>query len=605
MAEKGTDGTQHWMGNTGGGWWLLAAFVILIAFLLRAVHLDFGLPQRLHPDEWSQVEVAWRIANGDPNPHFFRYPSAFMYLLAVVFRTQFGLASEVDLPQLYWTGRILSAVMGTLTVGLAVMWGRVLWGRWWGLLSGVLLALLYTAVEQSHYATVDGPMVFWSTAALWLMSGSILRRSYHHLVVAAVIVGIGMATKYNAGLLLVPLMLTTWSMTEVTSALDQRARRRWMVALVGVGLILVGASLFLSWREPELLQQIATLTSDGQIEPEYLGFLAGARGGLQVTGLFSLALSVGLWLWPDMVFWCRLLRFEWLRLLLLVGLTFVCLSPFLLLEWRLATRDFFYEMRHMQIGAAAHISIDDPNYSQILAQSSGFLPSLPANLAHMWREAGWVAMGSALIGACWLGIRWSAVAIPLLAYGLLLFLAVSSWGNWATRYLLPLYPLFCLLVVGGLVAIRDGLRKLNISPLLQTGIVTCLALAVFVTPVRYTWAALAQFALPDTRELAHIWLVEEVPAGAKLARDPYALDSLPVQERYVFFDASPYVLSEWDVADLIDLDIDYVLTTQTLGGSGAPEETSSEFFSAYAEAAVIPADAQARGRTIFIYRRKP
>ena len=56
--------------------------ILLLAFALRLDHIGFGLPQRLHPDEWKQVEIARRMAQGDLNPHFFRYPAGFMYLLA-------------------------------------------------------------------------------------------------------------------------------------------------------------------------------------------------------------------------------------------------------------------------------------------------------------------------------------------------------------------------------------------------------------------------------------------------------------------------------------------------------------------------------------------
>jgi hypothetical protein len=59
-------------------WWLLTLLILAVALGLRLYHIDFGLPQRLHPDEWSQVEVAWRISQGDFNPHFFRYPSGMM-----------------------------------------------------------------------------------------------------------------------------------------------------------------------------------------------------------------------------------------------------------------------------------------------------------------------------------------------------------------------------------------------------------------------------------------------------------------------------------------------------------------------------------------------
>ncbi|MDB4698654.1 hypothetical protein OAF45_00760, partial [Candidatus Latescibacteria bacterium] len=65
--------------------WLLAA-ILLVGLALRVWGLAFGLPNiSCRPDESTLVHRALAIGAGDPNPHFFNYPSLHFYLLAAVY----------------------------------------------------------------------------------------------------------------------------------------------------------------------------------------------------------------------------------------------------------------------------------------------------------------------------------------------------------------------------------------------------------------------------------------------------------------------------------------------------------------------------------------
>lgn len=590
-------------------WWFLLASIIITALTLRTLHLDFGLPQRLHPDEWSQVEVAWSIARGDLNPHFFRYPTAFMYLLALVFKSQALAMPTITLPQLYWTGRLVSALLGTATVVLVAFEGRLLWGRWWGLLAASLLTLLYTPIENSHYATVDGPMVFWIMACLFLLSVAYLLTSTRWLRLAAITAGVAIATKYNGLLLLIPLAIVALGVCNVAAPMSIRTRRSLKALLFLAALGLLGICFLLIWQESQILERIATLTTDGRLEPEYLAlYQSGLRGmGTGAAGL--LVLAYGLWKWPGLGLWRRLFHLEWLRLALLVGLTFALLAPYVFIEWRLAARDFFYELRHMQIGAAALVSTNDPSYQQILARSAGFLPNLPAYLGLLRNEAGWIGLLLAIPGTIFLIKRSSVLASAFLIYGLLVLLTISSWGNLAYRYALPLYPLFCLLVIGGIAAIWQTLHRFQLRFLFQTVLVMGLVIGLLWPIASQTRRSLAQFTLPDTRELAMDWLLHQVPKGARVVRDPYALDPWPVQNLFDFQDATPYVLAQFSPQELQQQGFDFVFTTFPPLGTGIASGVSAEafaaFLSVYTEVVVFsPTNEPARGRSIFVYRRK-
>ena len=64
--------------------WLILVFAVGAA--LRVFPLEFGLPY-LHarPDEEVATGIAVAMLGGDPNPHFFHWPSLTFYLFAGYF----------------------------------------------------------------------------------------------------------------------------------------------------------------------------------------------------------------------------------------------------------------------------------------------------------------------------------------------------------------------------------------------------------------------------------------------------------------------------------------------------------------------------------------
>ncbi|MCH8813422.1 MAG: hypothetical protein IID07_16485, partial [Gemmatimonadetes bacterium] len=61
------------------------AAVLALAFLLRVWGIGFGVPDvEARPDEALVVGMAVRFLSGDLNPHYFQYPSFFLYLVGAV-----------------------------------------------------------------------------------------------------------------------------------------------------------------------------------------------------------------------------------------------------------------------------------------------------------------------------------------------------------------------------------------------------------------------------------------------------------------------------------------------------------------------------------------
>src|SRR5262249_49500802 len=75
-----------WRSVSFGHWELGILIVILaLALIIRLVGIQFGLPYVYFTDEALLVNHAVAFGTGDLNPHFFGYPSLYMYVLFVIY----------------------------------------------------------------------------------------------------------------------------------------------------------------------------------------------------------------------------------------------------------------------------------------------------------------------------------------------------------------------------------------------------------------------------------------------------------------------------------------------------------------------------------------
>jgi 4-amino-4-deoxy-L-arabinose transferase-like glycosyltransferase len=198
---------------------ILLLLILLASAGVRLWGAKFGLPEytRFHPDEHALVERAAAILwTGDWNLHRFNYPPFYAYLQAGAYAVYFlwgaaqGLWMQVPpfvLPQYYQVGRLLTAVIGTLTVLAVYLAGRQLRGRRSGVLAAALLGGCYLHIIHSHYATFDA-MVALLVLLTWLFSELLRKqpkREWYFL--AGLFAGLAGATKYNGAIsILMPLL---------------------------------------------------------------------------------------------------------------------------------------------------------------------------------------------------------------------------------------------------------------------------------------------------------------------------------------------------------------------------------------------------------------
>jgi hypothetical protein len=205
--------------SRGGLWVALVALATVAGAALRFAAIDFGLPDRFRPDEQYIVERAAELGGGRGfDPHFAEYPHAEIYLvwgLAHAAQALSGTTWSTHDPEgrrrWYLTGRLASATMGALTVPLtAAVAAAAVGGGVRGpaaALAAVLAAGAFVHARDSHFATTDVAMTFWSMAA-WLGIAAALRRGrLRDSLRAGALVGLAAATKYPAITLAVPLAL--------------------------------------------------------------------------------------------------------------------------------------------------------------------------------------------------------------------------------------------------------------------------------------------------------------------------------------------------------------------------------------------------------------
>src|SRR5262245_14060519 len=93
------------------------AGIVALAAALRIVGIGFGLPDpHARPDEQLAVDYAASIAAGDPNPHFFHWPSLTLYLFAAAFAAARAAGSGLSDEGRVLVARAIVAAAGTGTV---------------------------------------------------------------------------------------------------------------------------------------------------------------------------------------------------------------------------------------------------------------------------------------------------------------------------------------------------------------------------------------------------------------------------------------------------------------------------------------------------------
>ncbi len=192
---------------------------LLIGAALRLWSIDFPAAGRFRPDEEYLISRALGFHGGDLNPHFFHYPTFYMYCLSLIFLIWKALMAIgngfVDFASGQWLhyansmefhllGRVVTAFCGVAGIAAVYQLAAVEKNRRTALLSAFLISFCFIHIRDSHFMTVDVPMTLLATVCCIFLVRVGQRGRWRDYLAAAVFGGLAASAKYTALALGVP-----------------------------------------------------------------------------------------------------------------------------------------------------------------------------------------------------------------------------------------------------------------------------------------------------------------------------------------------------------------------------------------------------------------
>jgi hypothetical protein len=415
--------------------WPALAVVLTAAISLRLWGVGQGLPYVYNLDESDHfVPHAVAMFRHGLDPHYFANPPALTYLLHFLFALWFGGATGVEHAyahhpeDVYVLARVTTAVLGTAAVWLLYLVGARLFGRGVALLAAAIEAVAFLPVFYAHLALNDVPTLAPLTLSLLGTAGVLRRGRALDYLIAGVGLGLACATKYTAGIVLLPLL----------------------------GAIAIGF----------LERDRTTGAGRSSLGPP-------AVAGVAIAGAGAIA-------------------------------AFLLANPYSLLD---------YQGFHS--GLVHQSALSGEAQGKLGAPKGGGLPYYLWSLT--W-GLGWVPALAALGGALTVWRRERALGWLLVPAAVLFLLFMGVQGRYFGRWLLPIFPIVCLLAA--FFAFELARSIADRRPRARTAAIALAALALCVQGIVYSVHSSLVLSRADTRNLTRAWMVGHVPAGSSIVVEP-------------------------------------------------------------------------------------
>jgi len=468
--------------------WLGLALVLVLALGLRLWGIRQGLPYAYNSDEDAHfVPRAIGMLTLGWNPHYFVNPPAYTDLLRLVFAAWFGGRAGVshtfaaNPTAVFTLARVCAALLGTLAVWLLYVAGARLFDRGVALLAAALEAVAFLPVLYAHLALNDVPTLAPLTLSLLGTAGVLRKGRARDYLIAGVGLGFACATKYTGGIALLPLLAAAAS--QYLAPTSQRQARK-------------GGRVTAGGESAAGEAGTATRNAAPRVVPAGRPVLVGlVLAGAAALGAFLLA------------------------------------DPYSLLDFHA-----------FEQGLAHQSSISGETQGKLGAPRESGL------VYYLWSLTwglGWVPSLAALAGAVMVWWRERKLGWVLVPAPLLYLLFMGSEGRYFGRWLLPIFPILCLLAAfaalqcaRALARAVHGLSEKRAPPAkpiqknaprsrarMVSVVFTALAvLALCAQGVVYSVHSGLLLSRADTRSLARAWMVAHVPAGAKVVVEPIVPD---------------------------------------------------------------------------------
>ncbi|MCG3204669.1 MAG: hypothetical protein KCHDKBKB_01384 [Elusimicrobia bacterium] len=192
---------------------LFAVGVFLISFFFHAWNIGYDLPNLYHQDEPHHLHIAAHFGTGDLNPHDFKYPTLWSYVLSVLLGFLFVAGKWLGLTQtpldfasaffhtptvFYLSARLTSNLFFSLGAMILYWTGKKFHSRLCGLAAGLFLALSPSMFQFGREATMNSLMVFFICLSLYFVHGLIITGSLRDTLISGFIMGLGLSSHYIA-----------------------------------------------------------------------------------------------------------------------------------------------------------------------------------------------------------------------------------------------------------------------------------------------------------------------------------------------------------------------------------------------------------------------
>jgi dolichyl-phosphate-mannose--protein O-mannosyl transferase len=150
--------------------YFLIGAIMVLGFTLRVIGIHFGFPFLLHPDEPTISYNAFQIITTnsfEPNTynrpdHIMIYINAIAYQISsyLWFHKSASFTYESNIQFFYVVGRLITAILGTITIYFAYLIGQE-YNKRAGMITALLFAIFPLFVKNSHFITPDIPLVLF------------------------------------------------------------------------------------------------------------------------------------------------------------------------------------------------------------------------------------------------------------------------------------------------------------------------------------------------------------------------------------------------------------------------------------------------------------
>jgi hypothetical protein len=462
--------------------------VLAVGGWLRLSGVDWDQGGHLHPDErylstvasgisWPSSPLEYLDVRTSPlSPYNSKQGKNLVYGTLPLFATKAvaGAVNDDYYGRYYLVARRLSALVDLATVVLTFFLARLVLGSmgrrvamWGGVLAAALYALTVTAIQFSHFGTVESWLVFFAALTTYLAARAlgkpVGRASRLELswAVVGVALGLTLACKVSGAFVGAAVAVALLGRTALVGRLVGGAAAA--VRLASSGLTVV-ASGYLAYRLVSPYTFANSFWLDFSINPSYRAALTQQQDALKGTFLSPPA-------------------YQWL-------LSRPIWSPLEnLIVWQLGA----------PLGVVAAAGV-------VLIAVCVVRPVL-----RTIRRRAWDGLGDAT------AIRQLTLRVMLLAFLAAGFFPFATLFAHTGRYLVPLAPILAVTAASAVVFLLRGHRR----------VLTAVVALLVSSTAAYAFAFHTVYEHTNTRVAASQWIVRHVPPGKTIANEHWD-DSLPV-----------------------------------------------------------------------------